>query len=570
MKKVLTLSKDSCNNCYKCIRICPVKAISFNERGTKIDQSRCIACGRCFNVCPQNPQSNRNNYIKAKAYLQNNKTLIASVDPAYAAYFGENYKRLPGALKQLGFKYVEESTVGIDRVYKEYQRNLLETRQKYCISSSCFTVNLWIQKHYPELKDFLFPVISPMIAHGKILKEKYGFQCKVVFFSPCIGAKVEYTEFLKEGAVDSVFTFYELEKWMALEDVKLPSAEEMPFDDEGSRAAKLFPSQGIFTERNTDCPEGMEWIGVEGADATRETLLSLKEGSLDPAVLELFFCKNGCITGSSFIHNEDNFLKRRKKIRRYAEETVEKPQEDRLNQAICLSRGFTNRKIPLKIPQGEKLQGILREMGKIKRSDELNCGTCGYATCREKAIAIYNGMAQTYMCLPFMRAKSETISNLIFEHSPNLIFLVDRDLKVKNINPAALHHLAVDKNEGDDLYVLSILDYGDFIEIFESKKDILGKKVDIPDKGITVIQNLLYLEKEDVILAILTDITKEEQREKELLRMKKNTVEAAQDVIMKQMRVAQEIASLLGETTAETKVILTKLISLTLNESGEE
>ncbi|MTI56887.1 [Fe-Fe] hydrogenase large subunit C-terminal domain-containing protein [Geosporobacter ferrireducens] len=569
MNTVLTLSKNACNNCYKCIRICPVKAISFNDRRTKIEQSRCIACGKCFILCPQNPQSNRNNLIRTKAYLANGKTLVASVDSAYVAYFGEDYKRLAGVLKQLGFQYVEETTLGIDKVYEEYRKSIFSKEQKYFITTTCSTMNLWVQKYYSELNPYMLQVVPPMIAHGKMLKEKYGYQCKVVYFSPCIGAKAEFIEFVKEGAVDAVFTFYDLEKWINKEEIDLASAEERSFEDEGTRQAKLFPTEGIFALRELAGLDGRDFIRVEGAGQCKEVLECMKQGSLEPAIVELCFCNNGCITGSSFSRSKGNLFKRKKQVCRYSETAAERVIKEAEGFPFDFSRSFSDRKPEHKIPERDVLESILKEMGKMKRSDELNCGTCGYQTCRQKAEAIYNEMAQTYMCLPFMRNKSETISNLIFEHSPNFIFLVGRDLKIKSINPAAIHHLQVEKSEGDDLHLVSIIDFSNFVEVFETKKNIYGKKIRLEDKNLTVILNLLYIEKQDVILAILNDITKEEEKEKELLRMKKNTVEAAEHVIAKQMRVAQEIASLLGETTAETKVILTRLMELTLNQSGD-
>lgn len=569
MNTVLTLSKNACNNCYKCIRICPVKAISFNDRRTKIEQSRCIACGKCFIICPQNPQSNRSNLIKTKAYLANGKSLVAAVDPAFVAYFGKDHKRFIGALRQLGFQYIEEMTLGIDKVFEEYRQVILLKEKKYYITTTCSTTNLWIQKYYPELNPYMLEVVPPMIFHGKMLKEKYGQHCKIVYFGPCIGAKVEYTEFKKTGAVDVVFTFYEVEKWLKKETIILSDVEESSFEDEGSKAAKLFPTKGIFSHRKLDFLGGRDLIRVEGVAQCREILECIKHGTLEPSVVELSFCSSGCITGSSFSRSKENLFQRQKQVIQYSEAGVDKVLTQENPLPFVFSRTFTDRRPEHRIPDRDTLESILKEMGKMKRSDELNCGTCGYQTCRQKAEAVYNGMAQIYMCLPFMRNKSETISNLIFENSPNFIFLVGRDLKIKNINPAAIHHLQIEKNEGDDLHLVSIMDFKDFAEVFESKKNIYGKKIYLEDKNLTVILNLLYIEKQDVILTILNDITKEEEREKELLRMKKNTVEAAQHVIEKQMRVAQEIASLLGETTAETKVILTKLIELTLNQSGD-
>jgi PAS domain S-box-containing protein len=216
----------------------------------------------------------------------------------------------------------------------------------------------------------------------------------------------------------------------------------------------------------------------------------------------------------------------------------------------------------------EQLSGIMKSMGKYELADELNCGVCGYNTCKEKAKAVAQGMAETDMCLNYMRNKAERITNVIFENSPSIIFLIDEEMNIVELNPTAEINFSTKAEFIKGKPISILIDDSDFIKVKETKVSILGKKVAYPKYNSIFIQNVLYLEKQNVILITMSDISEIESNKKELMRVRENTLNAAQQVIEKQMRVAQEIASLLGETTAETKITLTKLKKIVLGEDG--
>jgi PAS domain S-box-containing protein len=199
----------------------------------------------------------------------------------------------------------------------------------------------------------------------------------------------------------------------------------------------------------------------------------------------------------------------------------------------------------------------------------LNCGGCGYNTCREKAQAVFEGMAEKNMCLPFMRGKAESVTNVIFENTPNIILFIDEKLNILEINPTGQKIFGVKEDFIKERPISIIMDEEPFKLVRDSRKSLLAQRVSYPDYGVVLLQNIMYLEKQNVILAIMSNITKEEKQRDELKRVKENAIDAAERVIEKQMRVAQEIASLLGETTAETKVTLTKLKNIALQETGE-
>ncbi|AOY76414.1 [Fe-Fe] hydrogenase large subunit C-terminal domain-containing protein [Clostridium formicaceticum] len=566
----LTLSEHACKDCYKCIRTCPVKAIYLKENTTEISPTRCIACGKCFTVCPQNNKEMANSFMRVKSFISNDRVLVATIDPTFVAYFGENYKKLITVLRKIGFHYIEETSVATDILLKKYNEIWRKNQQKYYITSNCSTVNLMIQKYYPELIDYMLPILPSMMIHAALLKKKYGAESKIVFFGPCIGARVEANDeyFQDLQLLDTVVSFKELKEWLTSEGITLENLEEGRFDDEGSRQSKIYSALGLSIVE-----EGLkgdkDFIKVHGEENTKEVLDSMREGELDPAIVEINFCLNGCIGGSTFHESSESFFSRIKQIKRYAKITGSSSYEESDELLEDYHRKFFDKRVRNILPSNLELRKILKQMGKFKKDDELNCGTCGYDTCREKAIAVYNGMDKTDMCLPYIRNKCETISNVLFEHSPNFIFLVNRNLKILSINPAAIKYLNIEKNQNNQLHLASALDYVDYLKVFETKENITGKKVYLEMQNLTVIQNLVYIEEQNAVLAVLNNITKEEQREKELIKVRQNTAEMVQKVITKQMTIAQEICSVLGETTAETKVILKRFLDLTMEKSGD-
>ena len=240
-----------------------------------------------------------------------------------------------------------------------------------------------------------------------------------------------------------------------------------------------------------------------------------------------------------------------------------------LVDSISFSKEFHDKAFSNTPSSEEDLTRVLSRMGKYTPVDELNCGACGYNSCREKAKAVIDGMAEMSMCLPYMRSKAESLTNVIFEHSPNIIMLVDEELRVKEFNPTAERLFNISALSAKDKPVSLLMDDSDFIKVIETKQDIYKQKVRFSEYGLIFMMNLVYLEKQNLILAIMMDVTLDEKHKEELTRVKQNTLEAAQKVITKQMRVAQEIAGLLGETTAETKVILTKLKEIVIGETGD-
>lgn len=566
-------SRANCKNCYKCLHFCTVKAIKMKDEQAEIVKERCIACGQCFLVCPQDAREVKLHLESVKTAIKEGKKMIASIAPSFPGAFELNDpSKIVAALKKLGFSIVEETAVGASVIADLYKKHIEKAQHKNAITTSCPSANYLIEQYYPSLIPYMIPVVSPMIAHGKMLKSLYGMDSYVVFIGPCIAKKVEAADFQHEGIIDGVLTFEELQKWMESEGIEPNCLDSQPFDNVSSSNGKSFPlGGGILNSALKNITTSYEAISVNGITECIDILDSLKDGSIEGALVEISVCKGSCIGGPAMPKATRNFFKSQKKVKDYAKARgVEYGSLATNTEKIDFYKYYFHRIIKKSTASEEELSNIMKKMGKYQQEDQLNCGSCGYNTCLEKAQAVHEGMAEPNMCLPFMRSKAENVTNIIFDNSPNAIFLLDEDMKVKEFNSTSERIFKISAQDIKNKEIGTILDDSAFFSVKFTKNNVIGRKISYPQYGVVLIHNIIYIEKENLILSIMNDVTEEERHKKELTRVKENTINAAQRVIEKQMRVAQEIASLLGETTAETKVILTRLKELALEEAGKE
>ena len=272
-------------------------------------------------------------------------------------------------------------------------------------------------------------------------------------------------------------------------------------------------------------------------------------------------CHHSCIGGPAIGDKEVNLFKRKMRIKKYKEqkEINEIPASQAYLVEVNLQRTLKNKYSPILQPDEKEIEEILHRIGKYSVADELNCGSCGYKTCRQKAIAVYNQFAEPSMCLSYMKRKAETYSHVIFDVTPSIILVVNEELNIVDINPAAEKFFDVTKDQAVELPISIFLDEKPFVNVLNNQEDLIGNRLTLNNNQTTVIESIIRVEHQDVVLCILHDLTEEIRYEQQLQRLKIDAVEMAQQVINKQMIVAQEIASLLGETTAETKVTLTRL-----------
>ena len=571
---IINFSAANCKNCYACVRACPVHAIKVQSEQAQIMKERCIGCGRCLRVCPKNAKEVKIELETVKAYIRNKDKVVASIAPSFAALFADNSHKVSSALKKLGFTYVEETAIGADFVTEKYIQYANEEGDKSYITSCCPSVNYLIQKHHPGAAQNLIPIVSPAVCHARMLKEKYGEEIKVVFIGPCLSKKIEGHD---EIAVDAVLTFDELEKWLDEEKINFDELTVTDFDEVATKQ-RQYPIVGGVTKTMDYNALKREVIKVDGIEECIQVLEAIKKGRFKNTLFEMSCCRNSCIGGPGFSNDDINIFERKTRVKKYSKEQSLSQNEDKLKTSedrltklalkVDLGQSFPSLYEPLKEPSEEEIKNILSSIGKYTKLDELNCGSCGYHTCREKAVAVFNGMAEANMCLPFMRQRAETLTNVIFDATPNLIIILNKELEILELNPSAQRFFKVTKENTVLLPISMLMDEERFEEVKREKKSILSEKVRIKESDNVVIQSIIWIEYHQVFLWIAHDITKDEKLEKKLQNMKIDAINMAQQVINKQMTVAQEIASLLGETTAETKVTLTQLKRLIQEEEG--
>ncbi|WP_273326784.1 [Fe-Fe] hydrogenase large subunit C-terminal domain-containing protein [Vallitalea guaymasensis] len=566
--KIMDFLPANCKNCYKCVRNCHVKAIRIVDDQAQIMEDHCIGCGQCFVVCPQNARNIKSDLSAIKNSIQSTKKMVVTLAPSYSGIY-KKPKKLIAALRALGFEVIEETAIGAEIVsdlYKEYMGNHNDT--KNLITSCCPSVNLLIQRYYPELLPYLLPVVSPMIAHSILLKEKYGQNSFITFVGPCISKRCEAFGYQETGDIDAILSFEELDTWLHEEGIILNDLEDSYLDSSASSYGQRYPLEGGILKGIEDdiTRNGYRSVSVTGIEDCKNLFETLSKEDVGNLFIEANICANGCINGPAVSKNSENVHLRQLHVDDYLEE--KETLEYELTNKRVYNRSFTNSHVTKKLASEEEIKEILKSMGKVVKEDELNCGACGYNTCREKAQAVYEGMSQPEMCIPYMRSKAEKLSNLIFESTPNIILLLDENLNIVDVNPACESAFMIHSNLSKGKALSTYIDDSDFRQVLETKRNIVNKRVVYSHYNLIVNETILFLPKQNLIMAILYDVTNIEKKNQELINLKKNTLEVADNVIEKQMRVAQEIASLLGETTAETKITLMKLQQIVLGEEG--
>lgn len=560
--KILRLKKSNCKNCYRCIRECPVKSIKFSDHQAHIIDDECILCGRCVVTCPQNAKSVIDSTDWVKDAIRAGKRVIAAVAPSFIADFSvTGIGELEASLQKLGFFSAEETAIGAYIVKTEYENMIRAGKQDVIISTCCTSVVRLVQKYYPAAVKYLAHVLSPMQAHAADIKRRYP-DAYVVFIGPCIAKKAEGDE---DGSyTDAVLTFDELREWAADRRIALESDSE-PLSDDHKRS-RFFPSTGGII-KSMDKQEGYRYIAVDGVKRCMRALESVLNGDLTHCFLEMSACEGSCIGGPATRKYKEHMLKSEERVTLSAEGGLDFDWK----QEVPLVREIEPEYEQTMHPGETEIQKILAQMGKTKPEDELNCGTCGYNTCREKALAVFQGKADVTMCLPFMKEKAESFSNIIIENSPNAIMVLDAQLNVSQLNEAACALFGIEEPAAVlNTNVITLMDPEEYAEVLASEKPILNRKCYLPKYGKYVEEFIIYYKDSDILISILKDITKEEQEAEKAQKMRLDTVEATDRVIDKQMTTVQEIASLLGETVAETKVVLTKLKNTILAEEKRD
>lgn len=551
MANCLTFKKSNCKNCYKCIRHCPVKSIRFSGNQAHIIGNECILCGQCFVVCPQDAKQIVDDTEKVRVLIQSGAPVYVSLAPSFIAnYAGVGIGGMRRALQKLGFADVEETALGASIVKTEYERMLAEGTRDIIISSCCHSVNLLIQKHFPAELPYLADVLSPMQAHCAEIKKRHP-DAKTVFIGPCVAKKDEAEHYA--GLVDAVLTYEELTRWMESEHI----TPEPDMDRTEESRARFFPTTGGILKTMAQNAPGYSYLAIDGVENCIAALREIENGNVHRCFIEMSACVGSCVGGPVMEKYHRSPVRDYMAVAGYAgKKDFAVAQPD----ALTLKKQFEPISQRGELPTEEQIADILRKMGKTKPEDLLNCGSCGYDSCRDKAIAIYQGKAEISMCLPFLKEKAESFSDCIVNNTPNGLIVLNEALEVQQINQAARKIMNI-RSASDVLgdQVVRILDPAVFLKVLETRRSIHDQRTYLAEYGKYVEQTIVYDDTYHLLICIMRDVTDEENEREKKENISRQTVEIADRVVDKQMRIVQEIASLLGETAAETKIALTKL-----------
>ncbi|MBF0594026.1 MAG: 4Fe-4S binding protein, partial [Candidatus Omnitrophica bacterium] len=557
-KQVVFTNQARCRDCYRCVRVCPVKAIRIEGGQAFVDAKRCISCGTCVRECPQGAKTYRKDIEKAQQVLTNNKFVAVSLAPSFAgAYEPWQYLRLPAALRRLGFKHVAETAVGAYKVACATTPVITKNDQTY-ICTACPAVVHYIEKYDQEKLGNLLPVVSPMIAHAKHIKTKYGLEAKVIFIGPCVAKKMEADRREFNGLIDCVLTFDELNEWLKGSHIDLGTCEESSFDEIPAGNSRLFPVEGgalATSSLETNLIDD-RLIFVSGFEEIRNVLNTIPRLE-KPCVIEPLICPHGCVNGAG-MDKEGNVFDRRAKIIKYAR--TNKPGEPLPEPPLDLTTSFKAQSSGAEVHVNEEdIRVVLEKTGKARKEDQLNCGACGYSSCRDQAVAVVLHMAETDMCIPYMRRLAEQRSDRIIATSPNGIVVLNQALQILNVNPAFLKMFHANEScVGKS--ISSLVDPDPFEKVVSGQIETFDS-VCVHKSVKLVTRQLIYaLHAEKQFVGIFISMTPGKVNAERLEKIQDETIQQAEELYQHQIEMAKNFANFLGEYTAKGEQLVQKLM----------
>ncbi len=566
-RQVVFTNKAQCRDCYRCVRVCPVKAIRMHDGQASVIEQRCIGCGTCVRECPQGAKCFRNDLERVKRFLAEGGKLAASLAPSFSAVYTDWRRgRIPSALRQLGFSYVGETAIGAYYAAQATAQVAADSPTKPWICTACPAAVRYVERYRPELIPFLMPVVSPMIAHAKRIKEKFGDEIKTVFIGPCIAKKAEADRPEFDGLVDCVLTYQELEEWFDSESIDLSACEESDFDEKPEGFARLFALEGgcLRTAGWSDEMFRGEMAAVSGFEEMRLVLNSLQEDT-HPMMIEPLFCPLGCVNGPGVPVKSDNLFVRRVKALQYAEDNPgEIPHSP---QTLDLRTPFVPRPEDVEVEfSEEQIRHALEITGKTRLEDQLNCGACGYPSCREKAIAVLRGLAVPEMCLPRMRRLAEQRVDRIIDTSPNGIVILDDQLHILSMNPAFRKFFTC-SDAVAGLPISYLMDPEPFERLAAGQENVIEAMIDHRKYGVYCHQIMYKLLDEKQYVGIFVNLTNTRMNQEQLDRLREQTVMQARELLDHQLKMAEKIAGFLGESAAKGENLVERLMQLAGDES---
>jgi iron only hydrogenase large subunit-like protein len=610
--QLVEILKDKCDLSYACVRVCPVNAIEVkvNKDYARIIPERCIGCGSCTTVCPQDAIRFLDSKEQTKILLKEKSKKVAVVAPSISGEFHDitDYRKFVQMFKQLGFDHINEVSFGADIISLKYAELFTNFKGKYYISTACPVVVSYVQKFQPELLGNLVPLVSPMVATAKIVRKIYGNETKVIYVGPCIENKNEANDFSDDGRIDAVLTFIELRELFNEFNIHESTLEYSEFDTPIGYKGSLFPiSNGLL--QAADISEDLLTGVVINAEGKSNMLNAVKQFFEDTETIKkhfnLYYCE-GCLMGPGTSRNGKKFIRRtrvtdyaNKRLKKFDHETWKKEIEKYWD--LDYSRTFFNDDQRIETPSEEKIQEVLKAIGKDTENSDLGCNACGYNSCRDFAIAVSKGLAKTEMCLTYTlknrheyikslrstneklaqtqkalqdseqvarkekeaaQEASDIINNMLHKLNAGIV-IIDKNLKIIQSNNSFVEILGEEAkaiNEvipqllGADLKTLVPFNiYNLFNNVFSTNENILNRDIYIDDRFLNL--SIFVIRKDKIVGAVFRDMYSPEVRKEEVIKR-------VNDVIDKNLEMVQKIGFLLGEGASETEQMMNSIIEL--------
>jgi iron only hydrogenase large subunit-like protein len=552
--------KRACQDCYKCVRNCPVKAIKVEGGYASVVPELCIVCGHCVEVCPNGAKKVRDDLAIARQLLALKKMVLVSLAPSFVSEFpGIKPAQIIGALKKLGFSGVSETALGAQQVSAQTAALLAKSPGRVLVSSACPTVVCYLQKQRPGGSELLAGLLSPLLTHCKMLRQHFGPDIGIVFIGPCIAKKLEAAQ--HPELLDVALTFEDLRRWLEQEKVApeyvMESAEDHFTPERAAEGAWYPVDGGMIAGMKSSCAvNDCSLMAFSGLSAIKKALDGIEEMKPENGLfLELLACEGGCVNGPKAQRRGATVMKRDRVLRSMAPPDVALPRAP----IVEIPADFAVAPIEVMRYPDSQIREALRSVGKLSPDDELNCGGCGYDSCREFGIALIGQKAERAMCVTYMRQLAHKKANALIQKMPSAVVIVNDAMRVIEFNAAFVNLFAKEKTApgGGALKIegIALAEIMPFASLFHS---VLKTGEDILDRDLRFQNTILHatifsIEKHCLVGGIIQDITKPAVRKEQVIRK-------AREVIQKQLATTQQIASLLGENAAESEITLNSII----------
>lgn len=609
-KPVLTINDSLCRNSYSCVRVCPVNAIEVRPQKAHptIIPERCIGCGLCYVSCSPHAIEFRDSKEEVKKLLSSGSKTAALIEPSIASEFDDitDYRKFVAMIRALGFDYVHEVSFGVDLIAAKYVDLFSKAGGKYYITANCPAIVKLIEKYHPELTPNLAPLVSPMIATAMVVKELYGPEVATVEVGPCIDAKDEARLYKSGKLVNSVLTFIELRELFDESGIQERLVKMSEFDPPYGYWGALYPvPAGIIQAAGIkrDMVSG-KVITASGKEDILEAINDYDK-YIDTIHhhFNLFFC-HGCLLGPGMEHHKERF-RRRALVSRYTEKRINLLDKDRWQKdmdrwlKLDLTRSFTPDDQRIPDPPEEAINEVLKIIGKHNQDERLDCGACGYKSCRDFASTVAKGLAIPEMCHTYnLRNKQEYIETLrqtnrklaetkkalkeseelaqrekeiaqstsdmmnnMLEKLPTGVVIVDNSLKILHSNKSFINSIGEDAKtvsevipglSGADLKTLVPFNiYNMFTYVIKENEPVVSKDVHWEDRMLNI--SVFPIKKNKMCGAVIRDLYSPEVQGEEV-------TSRVSEVIEKNLEMVQKIGFLLGEGASETEQMLNSII----------